>query len=326
MAALMEPTPSETRPIFSKENPTQRERFPVFFGPDGLRSGWRLLLFLLIAQILGVLLFWVAIRPAFQHGLFSWSPLKLAVLEMWFFLPLLLAAAIMARIEGRAMGAYGLPGRVAFGARFCEGALWGLVALTLLLAVLRLTGCFYFGHPVLHGPDGWRWGVGWAIGFIALALFEEYSVRGYPQFALTTGMGFWPSAVLLSTLFGLGHAFNPGESKIAVAGTFLVGLFWCFSLLRTGSLWFAVGMHAAWNWGQSFLYGVPDSGHPAVGALMHPFIRGPEWLSGGSAGPEGSVLDLLLTLLLWVMLAARFPRVASCEAGHHDSPPIHHQN
>jgi membrane protease YdiL (CAAX protease family) len=312
--------------MFTKENPTLRERFPVFFGADGLRSGWRLLLFLLIAQIGGVFLFLVAIRPGFQHGLFSWSPLKLAVLEMWFFLPLLPAAAIMARIERRAMDAYGLPGRVAFGARFWEGALWGLGALTLLLAALRLTGSFYFGHLVLHGPDAWRWGAGWAIGFIALALFEEYSVRGYPLFALTTGMGFWPSAVLLSALFGLGHAFNQGETKIAVVGTVLVALFWSFSLLRTGSLWFAVGMHAAWNWGQSFVYGVPDSGHPAVGALMHPSISGLEWLSGGSAGPEGSVLALPLTLLLWVALAARFPRVASCEAGRHDSPPIRHQN
>jgi hypothetical protein len=326
MAVLMEPALSATRPMFLKGNPTLRKHFPVFFGPDGLRSGWRLLLFLLMAQILGVFLFWVAIRPAFQHGLFSWSPLKLAVLEMWFFLSLLLAAAIMARIEGRALGVYGLPGRAAFGARFWEGALWGLGALTLLLAALRLTGNFNFGTLALQGPAAWRWGVGWAIGFIAVALFEEYSVRGYPLFTLTTGMGFWPSAALLSALFGLGHAFNPGETKIAVVGTVLVALFWCFSLLRTGSLWFAVGMHAAWNWGESFLYGVPDSGHAAVGALMHPTISGPEWLSGGSAGPEGSVLNLPLTFLLWVMLAARFARVASCEAGHHDSPPIHHQN
>jgi len=82
MAAFMEPVPSETGTMFVKGNPTLRKGFPVFFGPDGLRSGWRLLLFLLIAQILGVFLFWVAIRPGFQHGLFSWSPLKLAVLEL----------------------------------------------------------------------------------------------------------------------------------------------------------------------------------------------------------------------------------------------------
>jgi membrane protease YdiL (CAAX protease family) len=121
-------------------------------------------------------------------------------------------------------------------------------------------------------------------------------------------MGFWPAAILSSLLFGLGHAFNAGETKIAVTGTVLIALVWCFSLKRTGTLWFAIGMHAAWDWGESFLYGVPDSGHQAVGALMRPSIGGPAWLSGGSAGPEGSALDLIFTLLIWLALARRFPR------------------
>ena len=284
------------------------QRFPMFFGKHGLRAGWRLLLFLVVAQLLGVLLFLAVLRPAFQHSMFAWSPVKLVALEMWFFLPLLGAAAAMARIEGRDMSVYGLPGRAAFGARFWEGVLWGLAALSLLLGALRMTGSFYFGQLALHGAEAWRWGCGWALGFVAVALFEEYSTRGYPLFTLATGMGFWPAAALFSALFGLLHAFNPNQNWISLAGDVLIGLFWCFSLQRTGSLWFAVGFHAAWDWGETFLYGVPDSGRMADGHLLEPSFSGPAWLTGGAGGPEGSVLGLPLILLLWLAVAARFPR------------------
>ena len=99
------------------------------------------------------------------------------------------------------------------------------------------------------------------IGFIIVGFFEEFSFfRGYLQSTLGSGIGFWPAAILLSILFGAVHLGNPGEAKIGafMAGSF--GLVCAFALWRTGNLWLPIGMHASWDWGETYFYGTPDSG------------------------------------------------------------------
>src|SRR5579883_2418788 len=171
----------------------------------------------------------------------------------------LVPAFLMARLEGRRFDVYGLPRRQAFGKAFWTGGVWGLATLSLLL-------------------------VGSA---------EEFSSRGYTQYTLARGTGFWPAAVLLSLRFGWIHVDNPGETWLGLLGVVAIGFFFCLTLYRTGNLWFAVGFHAFWDWGQTYLYSVPDSGTTEAGHLMRPSFQGPDWLTGGSAGPEGSVLCLV---------------------------------
>jgi uncharacterized protein len=118
-------------------------------------------------------------------------------------------------------------------------------------------------------------------------------------------MGFWPSAVLLSLLFGLAHTGNPGESKSGVVSVVLFGLLFCLFLRRTGNLWWAVGFHAGWDWGQTFFYGVADSGIPPYHNLFNSTFNGPRWLTGGSVGPEASVF----TPIVLVIVAVLFTRV-----------------
>ena len=134
-----------------------------------------------------------------------------------------------------------------------------------------------------------------------MGFFEEFAVRGYVQFTLGNGIGFWPSALLLSLVFGAIHSFNSGENWIGEFGAMAIGLFFCLTLRRTGSLWFAVGMHASWDWSESYLYSVPDSGGMAPGHLLHSSLHGSRWLTGGSVGPEGSVLLFALIALLWLL-------------------------
>lgn len=280
-----------------------RQRFPAFFGPQGLRAGWRVVLFALMAQVLGILVYWVALRPSFERGFFAWPPVKLLVLWLWFTIPVFAAAAGMARLEGRAMSAYGLPLRAASAALFWEGFLWGLAALSLLLGAMWLGGSFHFGRVVLHGADVWRWGAGWWVAFFFVGLLQEFLFRGYPLFTLATGIGFWRSAAFLSALFAVVHLPN-GVNASFIVSTVLIGLFWSFTVRRTGNLWFAVGFHSAWDWAQQFLFNA--EGH--VGRLMESSYGGPAWLSGGAAAPEGSVLASPMVLLLWLAVAMRFPR------------------
>jgi CAAX protease family protein len=128
------------------------------------------------------------------------------------------------------------------------------------------------------------------------------------QYTLTTGIGFWGAALVLSGLFALGHARNPGETSVGVMDVFLGGMVLALMLRRTGNLWFPIGFHAAWDWAQSFVFGVADSGMKSAGAWLMPHIpqNKPWWLTGGTVGPEGSVFSCCIELLLLVLVAWRF--------------------
>ena len=85
------------------------------------------------------------------------------------------------------------------------------------------------------------------------------------------------------------------------------GLLLCLFLRRTGNLWCAVGFHLGYDWGQTFLYGVPNSGLLPSQSLLNASLSGPRWLTGGSVGPEASIFTPL-TLLPVAIIFSRFYR------------------
>ncbi|MGH7185238.1 MAG: lysostaphin resistance A-like protein, partial [Pseudomonadota bacterium] len=126
-------------------------------------------------------------------------------------------------------------------------------------------------------------------------------------YTLAAGIGFWPTAAILSALFGAVHLGNKGEGWAGALGAATIGLFFCLTLRRTGNLWFAVGMHASFNWGQTFLFSVPNSGMTPQGHLSNAELHGPRWLTGGTVGPEGSVFCFLTMALLFVLFLRFYP-------------------
>ena len=301
----------------------------LFFNEVELRAGWRFLIFLILVIAVSY-----AAGIALKH-LRKAPPPKTQPLVMrpggtirgdGLSLVLLLGiSAIMARLEKRKLRHYGLPLRQAFRGKFWLGCLWGYGAISVLLLALRADHNFYYGAPELSGWSITRFAALWAIAFLLVGLFEEFLLRGYVQFTLTTGMGFWPAALLLSLLFAFLHRGNPGETIFGLFQIVLIALFLCFTLWRTGTLWFAVGFHAAWDWGQSFFYGTPDSGVPARGHLLHSSFAGPTWLTGGTVGPEGSVLVAPLIVLLFVLFYFAFPKPSQYpdpEAIKSGKPPL----
>jgi len=275
----------------------------LFIGPDGLRPVWRLVLYLIMYRALRFSLF-VLLAYGLPDLSFLWrqtaAELGLAIIAM-------APALLMARIEGRAFGNYGLPFRNAFGKLFWVGATWGMVSLTVLLLALRGAHAFYFGTFALHGVRILKFAVFWAVFFVIVGFYEEFFTRGYTQFTLTDTLGFWPAAILLSLGFGALHLENPGENWVGILGAIGIGFFFCLTLRRTGNLWFAIGFHTSWDWGESFLYSVPDSGGVAPGHLLHSSLQGPPWLSGGSVGPEASALLFVLLALMWVVFDCVYP-------------------
>jgi len=285
--------------------PAPQTAYGVFLGPNGLRAGWRLLVFLALTLLIGFALV-AAIGPLVSR----FHPPGVLTGEGTGFLAALGASLIMARlIEHRSLADYGLPGPGAFGVRFWEGLLWGFLALTTLLILIHLDHGFDFGTKALAGAEIAKYASLWGVAFLTVGLFEEYFFRGYALATLTTGIGFWPSAMLLSGVFGAAHLGNAGEDWAGGLCAGLIGLFFCLTLRRTGSLWFAIGLHASWDFSESFLYSVPDSGAMVPGHLLNSSFHGPRWLTGGSVGPEGSALVFLIIALMFLVFNYLYPDV-----------------
>jgi len=307
-------------PSSTRDAPGPRLLHRIFFGHEGLRAGWGILLFVLLCigsnyAVSSLHLF--PPQPPTSPGQPSpeMPPASSIAGEGVVLVLVLLATLILARIERRPFGVYGLggPGRLRL---FLRGLLWGLVLLSVLVLFLWQAHLLVFDRLLLAPAAMFRLGAVWAFGFLIGALFEETFLRGYLQFTLTRGFsalyrpfttpkragafGFWTAALVLCSIFGFGHGNNPGESPFGLFAVGLFGLTFVFSLWRTGSLWWAIGAHTAWNWAQSFLYGVADSGHMVRYHLLASHPVGHPLLSGGMTGPEGSVFVLPTLALLAV--------------------------
>jgi len=271
----------------------------VFYGPSELRAGWRLSIFLAI--VIASISASNFVFRRLLHGVDDTT--VFLVHEVMDFLIFLFASWIMGRIEGRSIADYGLPSRKMFRAQFWQGVVLGFASITALLAGMRAAGVFYFGSIALHGADVWKWAAIYAFVFILVALREEFRARGYALFTLSTGMGFWPAAILSAAFFGYSHHGNSGEDWIGLFNAGAFGLLACFLLRRTGNLWMPIGLHMAFDWGETYFYGVADSGQVLPGHLLNSSSSGPALLSGGTVGPEGSLLCTLLIVVVWLICA-----------------------
>jgi CAAX protease family protein len=297
-------------PMSPPEGPLTGAR-AIFWNERELRAGWRLLIFTLIFIVFFLVETYLTLAlhlpQIARTGITATSMLVQEVAEV---LAAFAAAGIMAMLEGQSFGGYGLPRAGAFGARFWQGALWGFAMITAVVLLIRALGGFSFGELALQGPSVWGYAALWLVTMFFVGLFEEFLFRGYALFTVATGMGFWLSAVALSAGFGAMHLFNRGEDKIGALSVFVIGLFFCLTLRRTGNLWFAVGLHAAFDWGETFLYSVPDSGIVAPGHLLNSRFHGPVWLTGGTVGPEGSVMAFVVVALSAILFAWIYPSSA----------------
>ncbi len=217
-----------------------------------------------------------------------------------------LATWIVARREGRTLRDYGVPPREALGRRFWEGCLWGFAMLSLLLLLLGVSGHFRIDSLALTGAAICHYAFGWAAVFLAVAISEEFAFRGYWLFLTAKRLRFWPAAIFLSVIFAVAHIPNHGETGLGILQVFATGMLFCLMIRRTGTLWFAVGFHAAWDWAQTYFYGTPDSGLLGEGHYLNTSSVGPQWLTGGSAGPEGSVIALVVLSFCSILIHLRF--------------------
>jgi uncharacterized protein len=171
---------------------------------------------------------------------------------------------------------------------------WALAAQIGLCIYLALTG----------GGNG-AWGVylAAATGFFPCLIFHQKSAA-HPE-SRARG-AFWQAAWVTSSFFGFYHTSNNGENWIGVFAAAFIGFVFCVSVRVTGSAWWAIGCHAAWDWAETFFYGAADSGFQGQGHFFSANSAGNPLWSGGSDGPEGSLLVLGVIMLLLLFLIALY--------------------
>lgn len=120
------------------------------------------------------------------------------------------------------------------------------------------------------------------------AIGEELLLRGVPLRALSRGTHPVFAVALTGSVFGALHLTNPNATWIAAVNVALVGLWFGALTVRTGSLWLSLGLHAAWNWAEGFLFGQPVSGMTPGTAVFTSALHEAGFWSGGAFGPEAS--------------------------------------
>ena len=184
------------------------------------------------------------------------------------------------------------------------GLLLGFLLFSAATGIVALLG----GFEVL-GVRGQ--GALWAMLAMAVTsgTIEEIMFRGILLRHLEALIGTWGALAITSLLFGASHLFNPGATLFAAFAIAMeAGIMLGAAYLLTRRLWLAVGIHAAWNFTQGWIFSVPVSGGETPLGLLITRRVGPEWLTGGDFGLEASVVALVVATgagVALLVLAAR---------------------
>jgi membrane protease YdiL (CAAX protease family) len=188
--------------------------------------------------------------------------------------------------------------------------LWGVATSAAEIFLIYLAGGISFHGLALHGNALLSSALLWLIAMVFLGLWEEFIFRGYPLTTIATGIGFWPASILFCILFGAAHLQKPMENWIDITSIILYGLLWCFSLRRTGSIWFAIGFHAMSDYADMVLFAAPNTGNQGKslsGHLLNVSYHGPDWLTGGPRGIEASLMVFVILAASFVLLHYLYP-------------------
>lgn len=282
----------------------------LLVGPDRkLRLLWRAVIFGCVADqalptALSPVVGFIAQR---LHIAPTLNPAFDILWELTYFLIALVCTALFAKYERRRVDSYGLPISQALSAKTAEGALVGVImAGAVALGMYLLGGMQVHGIATYGSALAWS-AVAWLASNICVGVAEEFLYRSYLLQTLWRSIGFWPASIAIALAFAADHYFfKTGENLWDVITLVSLSLLMCYSVLKTGTLWFAVGFHIAFDYMQLFVIGTPNGDEVPVGRLLDVSFQGPAWLTGGVLGTEASFLMYPLIALAWLYVGFRF--------------------
>jgi membrane protease YdiL (CAAX protease family) len=300
----------------------RRVMWPLF-DARGVRSWVRALAFIaLFALALGALLLTirgvVSLVPGLgprmhaamkQMNVSGFPPWAGILNELALLVCTLFATWAMTSLDGRPLAAIGLWWDRR-GGELLTGWAVGFGMLGLLVAALLLLGFGELEPPTLGPWAAVGAGFEWMVAAWLTGVAEEMLFRGYLFAMLGERFGFWTATVFVTALFMLAHGHNLGENPLGLLTTGVASVLFCLAIRRTGALWWVIGFHSAWDWAEDYFFGAADSGGHSLDRLFTLLPHGNVHLSGGTDGPEGSVLCLvvlMIGILALPVLARRRP-------------------
>jgi hypothetical protein len=299
---------AETASIAKGEQPmaTRASAGAFVLGEDRkLRPIWRAILFFvltvfvvmpLLSKLLDVIL---GPAPPFQL-----TPSNFAQGEGFSFACALIVTGLFAWYEHRRIDSYGMPIAQALKSPTWEGVLVGVIQTSVVALAMYAYGAMQVRGLALSGSAIVLTTLAWLGACLLIGIAEEFLIRGYFLQTLWKAVGFWPATAVVAVIFaGVHYLLKPGENVPDMLALVSFSIVCCYSVLRTGNLWFAVGLHVAYDFMQLFVIGTPNGGHLPVGRLLDASFNGPAWLTGGPLGTEASwfgvPLDLLAIAYIW---------------------------
>lgn len=272
-----------------------------------LRPIWRAILYVPLVVFVAFPLINKVLDAIFgpaPPGPIALDPADLAIVEGVNFAAALLVTGLFALYEHRRIDSYGLPIDAALNPPTWEGFLVGVIQPAITTFAMLAFGAMQVRGLAAPVATVALSGLAWLGACVCIGVAEEYMFRGYFLQTLWKAIGFWPAAAVVSALFaGVHYLLKPGENFWDMAALVSFSLLCCWSVLRTGNLWFAIGLHAAYDFMQLFVIGTPNGGHIPAGRLLDVTFSGPAWLTGGPLGTEASwfavPLDLLAFAYVW---------------------------
>lgn len=273
----------------------------ILFNEHRLRSGWRIAIFF-------VVFFALLIAAQFATGFAPPGVLSWLSPTLSFTAALVAGWIVLARLDGRPIGALGFAFTPATWRETGGGMLVGSALIGVAALLLLLTGAARF-----IPDDGDAVGylsalVGTLLFFGISAAWEEVLFRGYPFQALVEGVGAWPATLVASALFSLLHAANPNVDALGLINIFLASILLSVAYLQTRSLWFVSALHLGWNWTMATLFDFPVSGLVFDTPLYSARETGADWWTGGPFGPEAGLAGTVVIVAgtVWLMRSRTF--------------------
>ncbi|MBI4783010.1 MAG: CPBP family intramembrane metalloprotease [Oscillatoriophycideae cyanobacterium NC_groundwater_1537_Pr4_S-0.65um_50_18] len=208
---------------------------------------------------------------------------------------LFMYVSIVYLVERRSVSELALPRR---GRELGIGLLLGFGLYTTCVVMAIALGLYR-----IEGFNGWQVVLP-SLWLIPLApVFEELLFRGVVFRILEEVFGGWLALILSSVGFGLMHMGNPGETFDGIAAIAIVfGPMLAASYMLTRRLWLGIGLHGAWNTTMSLIFSGAVSGNGTPHGLFKTTFQGPELLTGGNAGMEGSLIAVLVAAIATVLM------------------------
>lgn len=280
-----------------------------FVSNGRLRPLWRAVLYFGIGSwiVLPLLDRMMPVVAGALHIHLNLSPAATALHETELFTAALICTGIFAWYERRRIDAYGLPVAQAFGRNTWEGMAAGVAMAELVAAgMLLLRGMHIHGLATTGVPLVFA-AIAWLGANVCVGIAEEFWYRSYFLQTWWKSLGFWPGALVVGLIFTSDHFFyKTGENVWDVITLLSLSLLMSYSVLRSGTLWFAVGFHVAFDYMQLFVIGTPNGAQFPVGRLLDVTFEGPAWLTGGVLGTEASFLMYPVIALLWLYVWWRY--------------------